>query len=100
MIAPDGSAAALLRAGRGGQMTLQLLNLMNGRDHRIDVPLYQGAAGIQTLAWSPDSRWLFVVAVNGAISVVNAHTRHIENIGANIPSVSQIAIQNAPSANQ
>jgi hypothetical protein len=100
VIAPDGSAAALLRAGPGGQMTLQLLNLMNGRDHRIDIPLYQGAAGIQTLAWSPDSRWLFVIAANGTISVVNAHTRHIENIGANIPSVSQIAIQNAPSANQ
>jgi hypothetical protein len=100
VIAPDGSAAALLRAGHGGQMTLQLLNLMNGRDHRINVPLYQGAAGIQALAWSPDSRWLFVVTANGALAVVNARTRHIENIGVNIPSVSQIAVQNAPSANR
>jgi hypothetical protein len=73
-----------------------LLNLMNGRDHRINVTVYQGSAGIQTLAWSPDSRWLFVVAANGTLTVVNAHTRHIENIGVNVPSVSQIAIRNAP----
>jgi hypothetical protein len=100
VIAPDGSAAALLRAGPGGQMTLQLLNLLNGRDHRVNVTLYQGLAGIQTLAWSPDSRWLFVVAANGTLAVVNARTRHIENIGVNVPSVSQIAIRNAPSVNQ
>ena len=81
-------------------MTLQLLSLMNGRDHRINVTLYQGSAGIQTLAWSPDSRWLFVVAANGTLAVVNARTRHIENIGVNVPSVSQIAIRNAPSANR
>jgi hypothetical protein len=98
VIAPDGSAAALLRAGPGGRLTLQLLNLRNGRDHRISVTLYQGSAGIQTLAWSPDSRWLFAVAANGTLAAVNARTRHIENIGVNVPSVSQIAIRNSPPA--
>jgi hypothetical protein len=100
VIAPDGSAAALPRAGPGGQMTLQLLNLMNGRNHRINVTLYQGSAGAQTLAWSPDSRWLFVVAANGTLAAVNGRTQHIENIGVNIPSVSQIAIRNSPTASQ
>jgi hypothetical protein len=100
VIAPDGSAAALLRAGRGGQVTLHLLNLVNGRDHRIDVTLDQGSAGARTLAWSPDSRWLFVVAANGTLAAVNARTQHIENIGAKIPSVSQIAIRNSPPASQ
>jgi hypothetical protein len=100
VIAPDGSTAALLRAGRGGQMTLQLLDLTNGRDHRINVSLYQGAAGIQTLAWSPDSRWLFVVAANGALAAVDARNRYIENISANTPLISQIVIQNTPSGNQ
>ena len=99
VIAPDGSAAALLRAGRGGQMTLQMLNLMNGRDHRINVALYQGSAGIQTLAWSPDSRWLFVVTANGTLAAVNARTHHIESFSVNMSSVSQIVIRNTPSAN-
>ena len=94
VIASDGSAAALLRAGPGGQVTLHLLNLMNGRDHRVDLTLDRGSAGAQTLAWSPDSRWLFVVAANGRLVVVNARTQHIENIGVKIPSVSQIAIRN------
>jgi hypothetical protein len=100
VIAPDGSAAALPRAGPGGQMTLQLLNLMNGRDHRINLTLYQGPASAQALAWSPDSRWLFVVAANGTLVAVNARTRHIENIDANVPSVSQIAIRNSPTTSQ
>jgi len=100
-IAPDGSAAALLRVGPGGQVTLHLLSLMNGRDHRIDVSLEdQGSASAQMLAWSPDSRWLFVVDANGTIAVVNARTEHIENIGVNMPPASMIAIRNSPSASQ
>jgi hypothetical protein len=100
VIAPDGSAAALLRAGPGGQVTLHLLSLTNGRDHRVDVTLDQGSASAQTLAWSPDSRWLFVVAANGTLAVVNARTQYIENIGVNVPSVSEIVIRNSPPASR
>jgi hypothetical protein len=100
VIAPDGSAAALLWAGPGGQVTLHLLSLTNGRDHRVDVTLDQGSASAQTLAWSPDSRWLFVVAANGTLAVVNARTQYIENIGVNVPSVSEIVIRNSPPASR
>jgi hypothetical protein len=27
-----------------------------------------------TLAWSPDSRWLFAVAANGTLAIVNPRT--------------------------
>lgn len=98
VIAPDGSAAALIQAGPGGRATLHLLSLADRTDHRIDVALDQGLTGSQTLAWSPDSRWLFAVAANGALVAVNARTQRVENFGVKVPPVSQITIRNAPPA--
>ena len=47
----------------------------------------------QTLAWSPDSRWLFIVAANGELAAVNARTRHVEGLGVELPPIGQIAIR-------
>ncbi len=93
VIAPDGSAAAVIRVS-GDQVTLHLLNLVSGADQQISVPLDQGSAADQTLAWSPDSRWLFIVAADGELAAVNARTRHVEGLGVELPPIGQIAVRN------
>lgn len=91
-IAPDGMVAAVFRVS-GGQVTLHLVDLASGADQRIRVRLARGAPGPQTLAWSPDSRWLFVVAARGTLAVVNDRTRHVQGIGVGLPPISQITVR-------
>jgi hypothetical protein len=93
VIAPDGSAAAVMRVS-GNQITLHLLNLVSGADQQISVSLAQGSAAGQTLAWSPDSRWLFTVAANGELAAINARTGHADGLGVELPPISQIAVRN------
>jgi len=93
VIAPDGSAAAIVRAS-GGRVTLHLLNLVSGSDQQISVSLDEESATDPSLAWSPDSRWLFVVAAQGKLAAVDARTRRVEGVGVEIPSLSLIAVRN------
>jgi hypothetical protein len=96
VIAPDGATAAVFRVTPGGQVTLHLLNLATGSDQRIAVPLGQGSVEVGTLAWSPDSRWLFVITAHGGLAAVNAGTQQVQGLGVRLPWLSQIAIRNAP----
>ena len=93
VIAPDGSAAAIAAAS-GDRVTLQLLNLVSGSDQQIPVSLDAESAADQMLAWSPDSRWLFVVTGQGKLAVVDARTGHVEGLGVSLPSLSLIAVRN------
>lgn len=93
VIAPDGSAAAIAAAS-GDRVTLHLLNLVSGSDQQISVSLDEESAAGQTLAWSPDSRWLFVVAARGELAAVDARTGHVEGLGVELPALSQIAVRN------
>jgi hypothetical protein len=95
IIAPDGSAAAVLRSV-GGQLTLRLINLASGADRRVAVPVYQESLGAQALAWSPDSRWLLIVTARGYLAAVNARTERVEGLGVTLPPVSQIAVRGQP----
>ena len=98
VIAPGGSAAAVIRAAPGGRLSLHLIGLGDGSDHRIPVRMDQAPIGPQTLAWSPDGRWLFVAAANNTLVAVNARTERIEKVSEMIPPVSEIAIRNSPPA--
>ena len=93
VIAPDGSAAAIAAAS-GDRVTLHLLNLVSGSDQQIPVSLDWEAAADQRLAWSPDSRWLFVVTAQGKLAAVDARTGHVESLGVSLPSLSLIAVRN------
>ena len=84
--------AAVFRVS-GGQVTLHLVNLVSGADQRIGVRLARGVPGPQTLAWSPDSQWLFVVAARDTLAVVNARTRQVQGIGVALPPVSQVTVR-------
>jgi hypothetical protein len=96
VIAPNGSAAAVFRDTGAGNPALELLNLVSGAYHRLAVPLDQLSVSPQTLAWSPDSQWLFAVAAYGKLLAINARTQRAYSLGAAIPPISQIAIRNAP----
>ena len=93
VIAPDGSDAAMMRAS-GDRVTLHLLNLGSGSDRQVSVPLDAESAAEQTLAWSPDSRWLFVVTAQGKLAAVDARTGHVEGLGVSLPRLSVIAVRN------
>jgi hypothetical protein len=92
VIAPDGSAAAIAEAS-GDRVTLHLLNLVSGSDQQIPVSLIAESAADQRLAWSPDSRWLFVVTGQGKLAVVDARTGHVEGLGVSLPRLSLIAVR-------
>ena len=94
-IAPDGATAALFRVTAGGQVTLHLVSLATGADQRIAIPLGPDSVGPGKLAWSPDSRWLFVITAHGGLAAVNPGTQRVEGLGVPLPWLSQIAIRNA-----
>jgi hypothetical protein len=93
VIAPDGSAAAIAAAS-GDRVTLHLISLVSGSDQQIPVSVDAELAAGQMLAWSPDSRWLFVLTRQGKLAVVDARTGHVESLGVSLPSLSLIAIRN------
>jgi hypothetical protein len=95
MIAPDGAAAAVLELGRDGQLGLHLLDLRSGVDRLLSLPISQDVVN-ETMAWSPDSRWLFVVTDTGAVRVVSASTGQAVGLGVRLPFISQVAVRAAP----
>jgi hypothetical protein len=91
VISPDGASAAIYRVTPGGHVALHLLDLATGTDQQVAVRLNQNAAGPGTLAWSPDSRWLFVITAHGGLAAVNARSLQAEGLGVRLPWLSQIA---------
>jgi hypothetical protein len=93
-ISPDGSTAAVLRTRvNGSDAELHLLDLSSGADRKTDVlagrdQSYNGA----TLAWTPDSRWLFVVDSLGRIIVVD-RAGHSRVLTRGDPSISMLALR-------
>ncbi len=98
VISPDGGVAAVPVSpptASGGGVTLDLVNLRTGASTQTDVamnpvPAYEG------MAWSPDSRWLFVVASGGRLLAVNPSTGQAAGLGMPLPPVSQVAVRPAP----
>ncbi len=72
-VAPDGQTAAVVADSGNGHVVLEELNLTTGTVTRLAVPVSENTSS-QTMAWSPDSKWLFVAAANGiAARGQNAH---------------------------
>ncbi len=92
VVSPDGSTAAVFGID-GNQITLHLISMVTGAQEQVAVPLGTVSASGQTLAWSPDSRWLFVVASHGRLVAVRSSTGLAQGLGAALPPISQIAIQ-------
>jgi hypothetical protein len=92
VVAPDGLLAAVT-VGSGAQGTaLDLVNLSTGSITTIRVPVGTWSSS-QTLAWSPDSRWLFVIAASGKLVAVSARTGRTQALDAPLPGLTQIAVR-------
>jgi hypothetical protein len=92
--APDGSMAAV-PVYDGNQVILYLLNLSTGAERlvKLDMP---PTPGYQAMAWSPDSRWLFVAAANGRLMAVDSQTATATGLGVRLPAITQVAVRAAP----
>jgi hypothetical protein len=101
VISPDGSIAAVSENGRKGRLTVHLIDMRTGATRDLNVPLgapgsdlpLGGDAREQSMAWSPDGRWLFVAASGGKLVVVNPRTGRPESLGVSLPAVDQVAIR-------
>lgn len=92
-IAPDGAFAALFENDRAGS-SVHLMDLSSGADRRLDIPVTAMYGDEDSVfAWSPDSRWLFVVGQQGTVVPVEAATAQVYDLGAKLPPLGQIAIR-------
>jgi hypothetical protein len=95
LAAPDGSTAALIVSGQSpDQSSLELISLSSGATTQVRVPIQPGASS-QSLAWSPDSRWLFVVTTAGRLAAIDVHTGQVHELGLGLSGLRQIVIRPA-----
>ena len=92
VVAPNGSVAAVIVGTGTNGAAFDLINLSSGRTTTIPIPVTPQSSS-QTLAWSPDSRWLFLIAANGKVIAVNAHTGRAQPLDIPLPALSQIAVR-------
>jgi hypothetical protein len=101
VIAPDGATAAIAAEGRGHATTVHLVNLRTGAVKDLGVQLFLPGTNLSfgtstsedSMAWSPDSRWLFVATGAGRLAVINVRTGRIQSLGIRLPPVLQVAIR-------
>jgi hypothetical protein len=93
-VAPDGSAAAVAVAVGNDKVALELINLSSGAVITVPVPVDQDSSS-QTLVWSPDSQWLFVLSAGGKLLAVNAHSHQVQSLGVPLPRFTQLAVSAA-----
>jgi hypothetical protein len=91
VVSPDGALAAVTVASGPQGAALDLVNLSTGRTNTIPVPVTMSSDS-QTLVWSPDSRWLFVLTGTGQLVAVRASDGSVHSLGVRLPRFSQIAI--------
>jgi len=92
VVAPDGLTAAMVADSGNGQVALEQISLVSGAVKPIAVPIDQNTSS-QTMAWSPDSKWLFVLAASGKLLAVNSRTGKVQSLGIPLPRLSQLAIR-------
>lgn len=92
VVAPDGGAAAVLKLSGSQGSTLHLVDLTTGADRLVDVPAGRLEPG-PALAWSPDSRWLFVAA--DGLRAVDTQRHRVVDLGRRLGlgGVTQVAVR-------
>jgi len=95
VVSPNGAATAIVVPGNvEDQAWLDLVSLSSGAVRHVPVPVARDASS-QSLAWSPDSRWLFVVTAHGTLAIVDAHTGRPEHLNLRLSGLSQIVFRPA-----
>ncbi len=94
VISPDGATVAMMVAGPNASASLYLLDLATGSSRKITVAVTQDALG-GPIAFSPDSRWLFVITELGELSAVDCRTGAVHSLDLPLPTVSQLIVRPA-----
>jgi len=89
-ISANGAFAALLQTDTSNTTRVHLLDLASGVDRQLDLPVDRSYED-SNLAWSPDSRWLLVIAAGGKLSPVDPATGQVHDLGVALPALSQLA---------
>jgi hypothetical protein len=91
-IASEGGTAGVSPTGSDSVLTVHLINLRTGANRDLGIPLGADLSD-ESMAWSPDSRWLFVAAADGKLVAVDARTGRAQLLQAPLPAVEQVAIR-------
>ena len=103
VISPDGATAAVLVGSP--QARIEIISLATGAAHALPLRIDLSEAGTgwawESMAWSPDSRWLFAAA-GGGLYAVSQRTGQVINLshtlGPALPQLLQLSIRNAPTS--
>jgi hypothetical protein len=91
-VAPDGRTAAMVADRGNGRVGLEEIDLTTGTVTRLPIPVTEYTSS-QTMAWSPDSRWLFVVEANGNVVAVSTSTHRVQSLGIRLTRFSQLVLR-------
>jgi Tol biopolymer transport system component len=95
-VSPDGRTAVLLHPNGRGANNLHLVDLATGAVRLTGATTSSDlAGGSQALAWSPDSRWLFVTDGNGRLLALD-RTGRVTEFEVPVGPLDQIALRTAP----
>lgn len=103
VISPDGATAAVLVGSP--QARIETIDLATGAVHALPLGIDLSEAGMgwawETMAWSPDSRWLFAAA-RGDLDAVSQRTGQVTNLsralGPLLPQLLQLSVRDAPAS--
>lgn len=94
VISPTGTAAALIKIDPTSEAmpeSFHLIQLASGKERRLAIPKDSDMQD-GTMAWSPDGRWLFVLA-GGTLYSVDAATGNVGDLGVRLPQLTQLAVR-------
>jgi hypothetical protein len=95
VISPDGATVAVVVGSP--QARIEMIDLVTGAAHAL--PLRTNLSDVD-MAWSPDSRWLFIA--NGNLYAVSQGTDQITNLnqtlGPALPQLFQLSMRNVPTS--
>jgi hypothetical protein len=94
VLAPDGRTAAVYVMGAPATLIVTLVDLVDGRRRSVGMVVGEGQ-GVSSLAWSPDSRWLFAVDASARLLAVDVRTARARLLVPELPGVRQIALRAA-----
>lgn len=73
---------------------MDLINLLTGAEQTVPVNVMEPAGpSTDTLAWSPDGRWLFAVTTDGVLVAISPRTGEPFRLGVALPTITQLAVR-------
>jgi Tol biopolymer transport system component len=98
VISPDGRNAAIVVETGPGADAIQVIDLQSGSDHQLSPRPYFGDGSNGHLVWTPDSRTLLFLTLEGQIDFTDANGSYVRLLPLELrETTAQIAIRVIPS---